>query len=139
MEEEAEHVVEHQLKDRTHLQVIICDLSRYPSPEAIIAPEAFAIHLQVALGAKQELQTRQRQLALACKDPVKEESPVLDRVLPAHKFPSFVRKPTVSFKSEMSDFPTPHSMLPLIPCFIFHADPEVKNIRLVFQILPGGL
>lgn len=98
VEEEAEPVIEHQLEERTRLQLILCDLSKDLSPQSIVARKVLAINLQIALASRQELMTRQRRSAPACKDPLKEESPVpapapaLDPFLPASKFPLVCEK-----------------------------------------------
>jgi hypothetical protein len=97
-EEEAEPVIEHQLEERTRLQLVLCDLSKDLSPQALVARKVFAINLQIALASRQELQTRQPQSAPACKDPLKEKSPApalapaLDPFLPASKFPLVIEK-----------------------------------------------
>jgi len=98
VEEEAEPVIEHQLEERIRLQLVLCDLSKDLSPQAIVARKVYAINLQIALASRQELMTRQRRSAPACKDPLKEESPVpapapaLDPFLPASKFPLVCEK-----------------------------------------------
>jgi hypothetical protein len=98
VEEEAEPVIEHQLEERTRLQLVLCDLSKDLSPEAIVARKVYTINLQIALASRKELMTRQRQSTPACKDPLKEESPApaltpaLDPFLPASKFPLVMEK-----------------------------------------------
>jgi hypothetical protein len=100
--EEAEPVIEHQLEERTRLQLVLCDLSKDLSPQAIVARKVYAINLQIALASRKELMTRQRWSTPACKDPLKEESPApapapaptpaLDPFLPASKFPLVMDK-----------------------------------------------
>ncbi len=95
-EEEAEPVIEHQLEERTRLQLVLYDLSKDLSPQAIVARKVYAINLQIALASRKELLTRQQRSAPAYKDPLKEESPVpapaLDPFLPASKFPLVCEK-----------------------------------------------
>ena len=58
----------------------------------------YAINLQNTLAVRKELMIRQRQSMLACKDPLKEESPApapapaLDLFLAASKFPLICEK-----------------------------------------------
>jgi Protein of unknown function (DUF3435) len=102
VEEEAEPVIEHQLEERTRLQLVLCDLSKDLSPQALVARKVYAINLQIALASRKELMTRQRRSTPACKDPLKEESPApapapaltpaLDPFLPASKFPLICEK-----------------------------------------------
>ena len=58
VEEEAEPVIEHQLEERTRLQLVLCDLSKDLSPQAIVARKVLAINLQIALASRKELMTR---------------------------------------------------------------------------------
>jgi hypothetical protein len=94
VEEEAEPVIEHQLEERTRLQLVLCDLSRDLSPQAVVARKVYAINLMIALASRQELMTRQRRSAPAYKDPLKEESPVPapDPFLPPDRFPLVCEK-----------------------------------------------
>ena len=100
VEEDAEPVIEHQLEERTRLQLVLCDLSKDLSPQALVARKVYAINLQIALASRKELMTRQRRSTPACKDPLKEESPApapaltsaLDPSLPASKFPLICEK-----------------------------------------------
>jgi hypothetical protein len=100
LEEEAEPVIEHQLEERTQLQLILCDLSKELSSQAIVTRKVYTINLQIALASRKELITRQRRSTPACKNPLKEESPApapaltpaLDPFLPASKFPLVMEK-----------------------------------------------
>jgi hypothetical protein len=92
VEEEAEPVIEHQLEERTRLQLVLCDLSKDLSPQAIVARKVYAINLQIALASRQELMTRQRRSAPACKDPLKEESPAPAPFPPPDEFPVVCKK-----------------------------------------------
>jgi hypothetical protein len=100
VEEEAEPIIEHQLEERTQLQLILCDLSKDLSSQAIVTRKVYAINLQIALASRKELMTRQRRSTPACKNPLKEESPVpspalapaLDPFLPASKFSLVMEK-----------------------------------------------
>jgi hypothetical protein len=95
-EEETEPLIEYWLEERTRLQLVLCDLSKDLSSQAIVARKFHAINLQIALASRQELMTRQRRSAPACKDFLKEESPfppptsaithALDPFLPASEF-----------------------------------------------------
>ncbi|KAK0105971.1 hypothetical protein ONS95_004480 [Cadophora gregata] len=92
---EAEPVIEHQLEERTRLQLVLCDLSKNLSSQAIVARKVCAINLEIALASRKELMTRQPPSAPACKDPLREESsvpapaltPALDPLPPAMKGP----------------------------------------------------
>lgn len=68
--------IEHQLEERTQLQLVLCDLSKDISPQAIVARKVSAINLQIALASRKELMTRQRRSAPTSKGPLEEESPV---------------------------------------------------------------
>jgi hypothetical protein len=68
-----EPVVQHQLEERTRLQLILCDFSMDLDIKNIIDRKIHAINLMVALASKQEPQ-RQRASPI-CDAPVKEESP----------------------------------------------------------------
>ena len=92
--------IEHQLEERTQLQLVLCDLSKDLSPQAIVARKVSAINLQIALASRKELMTRQRRSAPTSKGPLEEESPVsasvpnpaLDPFSPASKFPLVCKK-----------------------------------------------
>jgi len=100
VEEAAQPVIEHQLEERTQLQLVLCDLSKDLSPQAIVARKVSAINLQIALASRKELMTRQRRSAPTSKGPLEEESPVsasvpnpaLDPFSPASKFPLVCKK-----------------------------------------------
>ncbi|PVH69879.1 hypothetical protein DL98DRAFT_578123 [Cadophora sp. DSE1049] len=100
VEEAAEPVIEHQLEERTRLQLVLCDLSKDLSPQAIVARKVSTVNLQIALVSRKELMTRQRRSAPTCKDPLKGESPIcapiptpaLDPLPPASKFPLVCKK-----------------------------------------------
>jgi hypothetical protein len=51
VEEEAEPVIKHQLKEQTLLQLVLCDLSKDLSPQAIVAQKVYTINLQIALAS----------------------------------------------------------------------------------------
>lgn len=105
VEVETELVIVHQLEERTQLQLVLCDLSKDLTSQAIVARKVYAIDLQTALASRKELMTRQRRSALACKDPLKEEppasapalTPALDPFLPASKFPLVCEKTQCMF------------------------------------------
>ncbi|PVH71690.1 hypothetical protein DL98DRAFT_613722 [Cadophora sp. DSE1049] len=98
--EEAEPVIEHQLEERTRLQLVLYNLSKDLSSQAVVARKVYIINLQVALSSRKELMARQRRSAPTCKDPLKEESPVtapaltptLEPFLLASKFPLVCEK-----------------------------------------------
>ncbi|KAH9203768.1 hypothetical protein DL95DRAFT_418785 [Leptodontidium sp. 2 PMI_412] len=100
VEDGAEPVIEHQLEERTQLQLVLCDLSKDLSPQAIVARKISAVNLQIALASRKELMTRQPRSAPTCKDPLKEEYPIcapaptpaLDPFPPASKFPLVCEK-----------------------------------------------
>jgi hypothetical protein len=57
VEEEAEPVIEYQLEERPQLQLILCDLSKDLSSQAIVARKVYAINFQIALASRRELMT----------------------------------------------------------------------------------
>lgn len=85
-----EPVVQHQLEERTRLQQILCDFSTDLGMKDIIRRKTRAINLMVALASKQE--TPRQQPSLACKIPVKEESPDLDPSPAPMEFPIICHK-----------------------------------------------
>jgi hypothetical protein len=92
VEEEAEPVIEHQLEERTRLQLVLCDFSKDLSPQAIVARKVSAINSMVALASRQEFQTRKSRSAPACKNVVKRESPAPEPFLPPDVYPVVCQK-----------------------------------------------
>jgi len=79
--------VQHQLKERTQLEEVLCDFSRDLTPQEIVTRKVAAITLLVALASRQELQTRQPRLPPDSQNPLEENPPV-----PADEFPLVCEK-----------------------------------------------
>jgi hypothetical protein len=56
--EDVEPVTEHRLEERTRLQVVLCDLSKDLSPQAIVSRKVSAINIMAALASRHEFQSR---------------------------------------------------------------------------------
>ncbi|RFU29061.1 hypothetical protein B7463_g7279, partial [Scytalidium lignicola] len=72
--EDPEPVIEHQLRERTQLQQVLCDLSKSLSPQAVVTRKVLAINLMITLASRQEFQTRKPLSPPASKYPIKNES-----------------------------------------------------------------
>ncbi|KAH9216210.1 hypothetical protein DL95DRAFT_498560 [Leptodontidium sp. 2 PMI_412] len=100
VEEGDEPGIEHELEERTRVQLVLCDLSKDLGSQAIVARKVYAINLQIALASRKVLMTRQPRSTPTCKDPLKGKSPIrasaptpaIDPFLPASKFPLVCEK-----------------------------------------------
>jgi len=68
--------VQHQLKERTQLEEVLCDFSRNLTPQETVTRKVAAIILFIALASRQELQTRQSRSAPASKGSLNDESSI---------------------------------------------------------------